>query len=184
MTNETFVTKVMKAWCVYAISSTSAKKSYVGATTNHVRRLRQHNSEIKGGAKYTRGVTDWQFIFRVDGFVNTQALKFEWSLKHPSPTSATTSPSLDAADVTADVTAESIARPRKKRKRPRRASGRGVTGRVANLERVLLLDKWRELPLVVTWCIERPSTFTPPPWIEEQDEVEVFDSTFEGTKVQ
>jgi hypothetical protein len=52
------------------------------------------------------------------------------------------------------------------------------------LERVLLLDKWRELPLVVTWCVDRPSTFAPPPWIEERDEVKVFESTFEGTKVQ
>jgi predicted GIY-YIG superfamily endonuclease len=169
-----------RTWCVYAISSPSTKKSYVGATTNHLRRLRQHNSEIKGGAKYTRGATDWRYIFRVDGFVDTQALQFEWSLKHPSPAAAVAKSSVDAVEsvVSSKKKPEPQSRKRKRR-RPRRASGRGVTGRVSNLERVLLLENWRDLPLVVTWCgveVERPSTFSPPPWISEQNEACVSDA--------
>ena len=43
--------------------------SYVGMTNNIVRRLRQHNQIIKGGAKYTRLIGDgWDYICFIDGF--------------------------------------------------------------------------------------------------------------------
>ena len=63
--------------------------SYVGITNNIKRRLRQHNGEIKGGAKYTSIYNKeslWQYGCYIDGFKSKQdALRFEWALKHVKP---------------------------------------------------------------------------------------------------
>ena len=40
-------------WYVYVLVSEGTH--YVGATNNVARRVKQHNGEIKGGAKFTRG---------------------------------------------------------------------------------------------------------------------------------
>ena len=70
-----------KEWYVYVIRSTSGR-TYVGATTDPKRRLRQHNGEIKGGAKNTRGFRPWELI-RVIGPIPNQskALKEERRVK-------------------------------------------------------------------------------------------------------
>jgi len=39
-------------WCVYLIQCAD-QSLYTGITTDITRRLRQHNGEIKGGARYT-----------------------------------------------------------------------------------------------------------------------------------
>ena len=58
--------------------------TYVGFSTNVDRRLRQHNRELSGGAKATRGHT-WERICTVAGFPTQQsALQFEWKWKHLS----------------------------------------------------------------------------------------------------
>ena len=47
-------------------------------------RLRQHNGEIKGGAKYTtgKGAHQWKRILYVSGFPSwNDALRFEWRWK-------------------------------------------------------------------------------------------------------
>ena len=65
--------------------------SYVGITNNLKKRIRQHNCEIKGGAKYTslinsRLITNWNYACYIDGFkTKNDALKFEWALKHIKP---------------------------------------------------------------------------------------------------
>ena len=59
-------------------------KTYVGATVNLERRLRQHNRELTGGAKYT-GQGKWTRIGHVSGFPTwKEALKFEWKWKQLS----------------------------------------------------------------------------------------------------
>jgi structure-specific endonuclease subunit SLX1 len=72
----------MNPWYVYVIQSTVCKRTYVGATTDPKRRLRQHNGEIKGGARNTRGFRPWKMI-RVIGPIETQseALKEERRIK-------------------------------------------------------------------------------------------------------
>jgi predicted GIY-YIG superfamily endonuclease len=66
--------------CYCLLSETG--KSYVGFSTNVDRRLRQHNGEIVGGAKATKGGT-WTRILTVTGFPTQQAaLQFEWKWKH------------------------------------------------------------------------------------------------------
>jgi len=70
---------------VYLLQS-SSKKTYVGATTDVPRRLKQHNKKKSGGAVYTgkwvdRGDT-WKCICYVSGFPTwIDALQFEWKWK-------------------------------------------------------------------------------------------------------
>jgi structure-specific endonuclease subunit SLX1 len=73
---------------VYLLVSTSGS-TYVGATIDLNRRLRQHNKEIKGGAhatgiKVQQGEL-WVRVAHVSGFPNWQAaLQFEWRWKQLS----------------------------------------------------------------------------------------------------
>jgi structure-specific endonuclease subunit SLX1 len=57
-------------------------KTYIGLTNNLEHRLRQHNMEIKGGAKATHGF-DCEFD-KIVGIFPTKslALKFEYKWKH------------------------------------------------------------------------------------------------------
>ena len=49
------------------------------------KRLRQHNGELAGGARRTRGICDWRFQCVVSGFRTWQeALQFEWAFKYHS----------------------------------------------------------------------------------------------------
>lgn len=90
--------------------------TYCGFTTNPERRLRQHNEEIKGGAKATRGKGhSWEFMMLLTGFKSkNNALSCEWRLKHPD---------------------------NKKRKSKVYS---GIEGRVKTLNEILLLNKWTE----------------------------------------
>jgi structure-specific endonuclease subunit SLX1 len=71
----------MFVYLLYCDNST-----YVGATVDLDRRLRQHNKEISGGAKATgkkvaRGQT-WRRLCYVSGFPDWQStLQFEWRWK-------------------------------------------------------------------------------------------------------
>jgi predicted GIY-YIG superfamily endonuclease len=73
---------------VYLLHSTS-NATYVGATVDLEKRLRQHNKEIKGGARATsikveRGEI-WERACYVEGFPDWQAaLQFEWRWKQLS----------------------------------------------------------------------------------------------------
>jgi structure-specific endonuclease subunit SLX1 len=73
---------------VYLLVS-SNNATYVGATVDLNRRLRQHNKEIKGGAhatsiKVSKGEI-WTRACHVAGFPDWQsALQFEWRWKHLS----------------------------------------------------------------------------------------------------
>jgi structure-specific endonuclease subunit SLX1 len=73
---------------VYLLVSTKGN-TYVGATVDLERRLRQHNKELKGGAhatgiKVAQGET-WTRAAHVSGFPDWQAtLQFEWRWKQLS----------------------------------------------------------------------------------------------------
>lgn len=68
------------------LSSPNRNATYVGATIDLDRRLRQHNKEIKGGAhatgiKVAKGET-WNRVAYIEGFPDWQsALQFEWRWK-------------------------------------------------------------------------------------------------------
>lgn len=71
-----------KKWWVYVLVSYSGT-TYVGATTDPKRRLRQHNGEVSGGAKCTKTKRPWS-LEKVFGPYNdkSSALKAEYALKH------------------------------------------------------------------------------------------------------
>ena len=92
----TEVSSTEKPWFCYFIEC-SDKNTYIGATVDVDRRLRQHNSEIKGGARRTTsrsaGGLKWHRILYVSGFSSSQeALKFEWRLKYFSRKSTAKTP--------------------------------------------------------------------------------------------
>ena len=68
-------------YLVYILKSCTY--SYVGMTNDFFRRWRQHNKEIKGGAKYTSKRNDWYPICIIDGFNSMkEACQCEWAIKH------------------------------------------------------------------------------------------------------
>ena len=95
----------MASWYLYVLQSQSAKYQhgtatapvYVGSTTDPVRRFRQHNGELVGGAKFTASRRPWQaralygpYQDRSEAFRAENALKklrgekrIAWSGSHP-----------------------------------------------------------------------------------------------------
>ncbi len=71
-------------WHCYMLETCDGgrSKTYVGATVNPDRRLRQHNGEIAGGARATSG-RRWRRRYLIGGFADERAaLKFEWRWKY------------------------------------------------------------------------------------------------------
>ena len=65
-----------------SIGKKKPSKTYVGATVDPDRRLRQHNGELAGGARATHG-RSWKRAFLVGGFEDEKAaLRFEWRWKY------------------------------------------------------------------------------------------------------
>jgi putative endonuclease len=105
-------------WYCYILRNTQAQYAhltYNGSTNNPKRRLRQHNEEICGGARYTHGRGGgWEIYALVTGFVDHRnALSCEWRIKHTNG---------------------------KPGKRP--TAHLGVAGRIRGLHEVLKLSKW------------------------------------------
>lgn len=71
---------------VYLLYCPQSNTTYVGATVDLDHRLRQHNGEIKGGARITSAQVarghKWIRVLHVSGFPTWQAaLQFEWRFK-------------------------------------------------------------------------------------------------------
>lgn len=97
----------------YILQNGINKKTYNGYTVNPTRRLRQHNGELKGGAKATSSTNSWEYIAIVSGFPDEiNALQCEWRIRHPN----------------------------NKRKRPQKYCR--PEGRIKGLNEVLKLEKW------------------------------------------
>lgn len=78
----------------------SGNRNYIGATVCIERRIRQHNGELAGGARRTRGRGPWSKRCVVTGFRTwTEALQFEWAFKRISRYSRKTQDRRHALDV-------------------------------------------------------------------------------------
>lgn len=75
-----------KNYICYILISEVSNKTYVGITNNLERRIRQHNGECCGGAKYTTQGRPWRIYGYVEGFGEDKSLvlKFEWRWKYLS----------------------------------------------------------------------------------------------------
>ena len=71
----------------YILKNSQNRRTYNGFTVKPKRRIRQHNQELVGGAKYTKkwGNKDWEIYALVTGFPDKiNALQCEWRIKHPN----------------------------------------------------------------------------------------------------
>ena len=70
------------SFSVYVLRSSCTNRTYVGATTNMARRIRQHNGELAGGARATSAGRPWRCVALVRNLPSwSDALKLEWRLK-------------------------------------------------------------------------------------------------------
>ena len=75
-------------WSCYIINN--GGYTYVGVSNDVQKRLRAHNGELSGGAKYTTGKgPGWEHICIIHGFpTKIESMQFEWALKHVPPRNA------------------------------------------------------------------------------------------------
>jgi len=83
--NDISSNKIEELWIFYIIQNRDC--TYAGVSPDPIKRLRKHNSEISGGAKYTTSKgPGWKHICLVSGFqTKIQAMQFEWAVKHVPP---------------------------------------------------------------------------------------------------
>ena len=117
-------------WFCYILRNTNSrwnKLTYNGSTNNPIRRLRQHNEEICGGARATHGKGGgWEIYALVAGFPDhVNALSCEWRIKHPSGKPGKRDPKYC-----------------------------GVRGRIVGLLEVLQLDAWTKQCTLKNDCMK------------------------------
>ena len=70
----------MDNYILYLLVNNSNNCTYVGITNNPEQRLRKHNQEIKGGAKYTKmkkGSGTWEYYGFILGLEKNESLSIE-----------------------------------------------------------------------------------------------------------
>ena len=69
-------------YIIKGINDYNKTKFYIGFTNNLYRRIKQHNRDIKGGAKATQGYK-WKYFAIITNFRGKiEGLQIEWRLKH------------------------------------------------------------------------------------------------------
>lgn len=121
--------------CVYILRSLkSPTRSYVGYTSDPYNRLRQHNGEVKGGARKTRLHRPWEMLAVISRFSShTSALQFEWALQHPAASLA----------VRASV-----------RGKPGLGTARSVKSKFAVADMMTRLEQWSDEELLLHFTTE------------------------------
>lgn len=67
-------------YCVYLLINSINNCTYIGITNNIKQRIRKHNGEIKGGARYTtckKGLGEWKYYGFIYGLDKSNALSIE-----------------------------------------------------------------------------------------------------------
>jgi predicted GIY-YIG superfamily endonuclease len=109
------VVPLKKQFC-YIVINESRRNTYVGYTVTPPKRLRQHNGEIKGGAKYTsRHGPGWSFVLVLTSssptFDNHVALSLEWHMK-PHGKQRASSNHVDIVQRRIDLIIKALANPK------------------------------------------------------------------------
>ena len=71
-----------KNWNLYLLENEINNRTYLGVTNNTKRRIRQHNGEIKGGAKATRMTDTWKYRVLIKNLTKSEALSYERTCKN------------------------------------------------------------------------------------------------------
>lgn len=74
-----------KLWFLYMVRAATGQL-YTGISVDPARRLRQHNGELKGGAKALRGKGPLQLVYQQSYADRSSASKAEYQLKQRSKT--------------------------------------------------------------------------------------------------
>ena len=77
--------KLKLDYYVYLLVHNKHNRTYLGITNNLKRRIRQHNCEIKGGAKYTsRNLCNgkWSYYLLIPNLTKRQSLSYERIIKN------------------------------------------------------------------------------------------------------
>ena len=72
-------------YMVYLLVHSIHNRTYLGITNNSARRLRQHNGDLKGGARYTTGFKgdgEWLYHTCVSNLTKCEALSIERTAKN------------------------------------------------------------------------------------------------------
>jgi predicted GIY-YIG superfamily endonuclease len=87
-TSEAGTSEAAEQWVFYLIYNKGC--TYAGVSPDPIKRLRKHNKEIAGGAKYTLSKgSGWEHVCLVSGFqTKIQSMQFEWAVKHIPPRDA------------------------------------------------------------------------------------------------
>ena len=75
----------MNEYIVYLLINTCNSRTYLGITNNFKRRIRQHNNEIKGGARYTKSfksIGSWILYLHIPDLNKSEALSIERKIKN------------------------------------------------------------------------------------------------------
>lgn len=71
-----------KTYLYVLTAMNNTNRSYVGVTNDIARRMRQHNGEIAGGARYTTRFKPWRVHAMFQLRNRHDALSLEWKVKH------------------------------------------------------------------------------------------------------
>ena len=96
-------------YIVYLLKNTSNNRTYLGITNNSKRRLRQHNGDIKGGARYThnfKGTGKWQYFLKIKNLTKSQSLSLERTAKNKRRRSKGDTPMEKRLDVLLPLTSK------------------------------------------------------------------------------
>lgn len=129
-------------YLLHSLNPKFPNRTYIGYTVDLKNRLRKHNGELVGGAKYTTVGRPYYMVLYISGFPSKNvAMQFEWRMHHPNG---------------------------KKGKRGRNRKT-GLAGRYEVLEKVLNLTQWTAnspycglLQLTINWLIVDPPSLKTP----------------------
>jgi structure-specific endonuclease subunit SLX1 len=141
-------------YCCYLLRSTTKPKAtpYIGSTPNILRRWKQHNGMLPGGAVVTsrEGLQPWEVLCLIHGFTSRNAaLQFEWAWQHPHSTRHMVNP--ETSDAVQRNVGEGFEKGGGRRDHPLRRQPATMARRLSHLYTLLCTPSFSNWPLHITF---------------------------------